>query len=350
MLLTNNLVKATTALLGLLIIAGTSQAMPQPGALFANLPEQCATPDAFDIAPDGSLTLSCPNFANKKLQGELYSLDQNGTVKHLTTVPSLTFKKKANPMGIAYGPDGGLYVADARGAKYGRILKMNFQGNTLVSTEVIASGFNPNGLRFHNGYLYATQLNLPKVKSKTPTSGIYQFNANDRNVVVNNTLDDKQLIFTVESTTKKPGLDGIAFDSKGNLYAGHISDGTVYRFTLDAQQQIASQQVYAKVPAEAGIDGMAFDSEDNLYLAGFAQNQILKIDTNNQVSLIAEYMDNDGSNGQLDQPADLIVYNNKLIISNFDLMVQKGFRNSKHSKPYTLSVIDLATINFDLTK
>ncbi|MDO6721227.1 SMP-30/gluconolactonase/LRE family protein [Psychrosphaera sp. 1_MG-2023] len=350
MLLTNNFVKATTALLALLIVSGTSQAMPQPATLFANLPQQCVTPDAFDVAPNGSLTLSCPNFANRKLQGELFSLTQNGTVKHLATVPSLSLKTKANPMGIAYGPDGGLYIADSRGAKHGRILKMNFRGDTLISTEVIASGFNPNGLRFHNGYLYATQLNLPKVKSKTPTSGIYQFNATDRNVMVNNTLNDKQLIFTVESTTNKPGLDGIAFDSKGNLYSGHISDGTVYRFTFDAQQNISSQQIYAKVPAASGIDGMAFDSEDNLYLAGFAQNQILKIDTNKQVSVIAEYLDNDGSNGQLDQPADLIVYNNKLIISNFDLMVQEGFRNTKHSKPYTLSMIDLATINFDLTK
>ena len=29
--------------------------------LFTELPNYCPTPEAFDIAPDGSLTLSCPN-------------------------------------------------------------------------------------------------------------------------------------------------------------------------------------------------------------------------------------------------------------------------------------------------
>jgi len=99
--------------------------------------------------------------------------------------------------------------------------------------------------------------------------------------------------------------------------------------------------IYAQAPNTAGIDGMSIDQAGNLYLAGFSQNQILKVDTQGTVSVIADYPDNDGSNGQLDQPADLIVYDNKLIISNFDLMITEGMLNTKHSKPYTLSVINL---------
>ncbi|MDC2891225.1 hypothetical protein [Psychrosphaera algicola] len=87
MLLTNNFVKATTALLALLIVSGTSQAMPQPATLFANLPQQCVTPDAFDVAPNGSLTLSCPNFANRKLQGSYFRLPK--TVLLTTLLPCL---------------------------------------------------------------------------------------------------------------------------------------------------------------------------------------------------------------------------------------------------------------------
>ena len=59
------------------------------------------------------------------------------------------------------------------------------------------------------------------------------------------------------------------------------------------------------------------------------------------MELLAHYPDNDGAEGGLDQPADVIVYNGKLIISNFDLMVVQGMINSKHGKPYTISYLDL---------
>jgi len=315
----------------------------QPAKLFAILPDICPTPDALAVAPDGSLTLSCPNFANNKLKGELLSLDSSGKVSHLATVPSLRFKKKSNPMGIAYDEDGNLYVADARGAKFGRILKLTFDNKKLVKTEVIASGFNPNGIRINKGYIYATQLQMPKVKSELTTSSIYRFPLTARNIKVSNTLADKALFFhtTTENPKIKFGLDGLDFDSKGNLYTADLGDGEIYKLTLDKQQQLVKQQLFAIVPNDVRPDGLVFDSKDNMYLAGFGLNQIYKITPQGSVSKIADYQDNDGSNGQLDQPADLMVYQDKLIISNFDLMKGQGIRNSGHGKPYTLSYIEL---------
>jgi sugar lactone lactonase YvrE len=311
--------------------------------LFSQLPDNCPTPDAFDLAPDGSLTLTCPNYANRKLEGELFRLGKTGNVTHLATVPRIDKNNKANPMGLAYGPDGALYVADSRGPKHGRILKLTFEGKKIVSSDIVASGLNPNGLRYHQGYLYATQPKMPKVKTTKSTSVVYRFKASDRDIKVTNTLADENIIFSVETQNpdRQFGLDGLVFDQKGYLYTTDFGDGTIYRLTLDDQGQVAQSEIYAQAPNTAGIDGMSIDQVGNLYLAGFSQNQILKVNTQGTVSIIADYPDNDGSNGQLDQPADLIVYGNKLIISNFDLMVSKGMLNSKHSKPYTLSVIDL---------
>ncbi len=335
--------KAISVVLSSLIFAGSACANLQPAKLFANLPSNCPTPDAFDIAPNGNLTLSCVNYADKNSEGELLSITPQGVVSHLATVPRLNEKRKSNPMGIAYGPDGELYVADARGVKNGRILKLTFNNNKLASTEVIAKGINPNGLRYHNGYIYITQLVMPKVKTKNNTSAIYRFKASDRNIKVTNTLADKQIIFSTETENAhvKFGLDGIAFDKQGNLFTANLGDGIVYKLTLNNNGKVTSKSIYATVPAEARVDGIAFDQHDNLYLAGFGQNQIFKIDNKQTLTKLADYPDNDGSNGQIDQPADLIVYNNKLIISNFDLMKGKGIRNTKHSKPYTLSSINL---------
>ncbi|MGJ8679447.1 SMP-30/gluconolactonase/LRE family protein [Paraglaciecola sp.] len=335
------LISATTAALMLpfSIMAGSLT----PAKLFANLPDNCPTPDAFDIAPNGSLTLTCPNYANRKLQGELYSLSAEGLVTHLVTVPKLKQKNKANPMGLAYGPEGELYIADSRGPKNGRILRLTFNNNKIESTQVIASGLNPNGLRYHQGYIYVTQPKMPKVKSKKSTSAVYRFKATDSNLKMTNTLADTHIIFSVETQNpvRQFGLDGLVFDQQGRLYTTDFGDGTIYRLTLNKDGLVTNKETYAQVPNTTGVDGMAIDPAGNLYLAGFSQNQILKVDTQQKVTVIADYPDNNGSNGQLDQPADLIVYKNKLIISNFDLMVSKGMLNSKHSKPYTLSVIDL---------
>ena len=68
------------------------------------------------------------------------------------------------------------------------------------------------------------------------------------------------------------------------------------------------------------------------------------MDTNKRVSVIAEYPDNNGANGELDQPADLMEHKGRLYISNFDLMVEAGMKNTGHSKPYTISVINLAEV------
>lgn len=311
--------------------------------LFASLPDCCPTPDAFDIAPDGSLTLSCPNYANKTKPGVLLRISKNGKVTKLVKVPTLIGSNIAKPMGITYDNNGFLYVCDNQTNK-GRLLRMRIKKNKLISTDVIAYGFNSiNGIRHHNGFVYVTQTQLPKLKKDKVVGGVYRFKTTDRNIKVNNDEMDKNLLYT--SVTQNPerqvGLDGLVFNKKGELFVGNLGDATIYKLTLDAEGKLINEDIYAKLPINSAPDGINIDAKGNLYVAGFAQNQIFKIDTQQNVELLANYPDNDGAEGGLDQPADLIVYNGKLIISNFDLMVVKGMVNSKHNKPYTISFLEL---------
>lgn len=337
------IIKLSFSFLALLIFSAfVANQLPQPAKLFAELPNYCPTPDAFDVAPDGSLILSCPNFADKNQNGVLVRITKDGEISKFADVPVLAESGKAQPMGIAFDDDGALYVCDNQGK--GRLLKMTFEHNELKNTEVVAYNFKSiNGIRYKDGALYVTQTKLPKFKTKNATSGVYRFNTSDRDIKINNDSSDANLIYSEETTNpnRQVGIDGLVFDKEGNLIVGNLGDARLTKLILTAEGKVSKTELYAQLPITAAPDGINIDNEGNLYVAGFAQNQIFKVDTNKKITLIAQYPDNDGSDGSLDQPADLIVYGDKLVISNFDLMVAKGMVNTKHGKPYTLSYIDL---------
>lgn len=313
----------------------------QSATLFASLPDSCPTPDGLAIAPNGSLTLACTNYANKgNKPGVLLSISPTGKITNLGKTPGKKKNSKGRPMGIAYAPDGSLYACDS-----GRILRLTFKNGEIATTEIVARGLtSPNGLRIHNGAIYISLLQMKKIKSANMTSAIYRFSLDDRNVNVKSTEQDHQLLFKVE--TKNPirqfGLDGLVFDKKGHLYTGNFGDGEIYKLTLSADgKKVVNKEIYAQLPNDTGLDGITIDKTGNLYVAGFLKNQVLKVNTNRDVSVIAQYPDNNSSNGELDQPSEVIVYGNSLVISNFDLLRGVGIVNTKHSAPYTLSSIQL---------
>ncbi len=322
------------------------------GQLFATLPDYAPTPDAFAIAPDGSVILSCPNFADTSQQGVLLRLSKDGNkITKITNTPILQSTKKAHFMGLTFDDKGVLYVCDNQGwtgtkegQNQGRLLRLTLDKDKVVNTEVIASNMShPNGVRYRNGFLYVTQSMLPKIKSEKLTSGIYKFKTTDRNIKLNNDKMDKKLIFTNETKNAKCqyGLDGLVFNKNGELFVGDFGDGAIFKLYLNKEGNVKNSEVYATCPKDSGIDGMDFDDKGNLYVAGFSRNQILKVMPNGIVKIIAQYPDNDGSNGQIDQVADVIVYGNKLLISNFDCVTDSGKTNRKHDKPYTISYLDI---------
>lgn len=313
----------------------------QTAKLLANLPDSCPTPDAFATAPDGSLTLSCPNWAGKNRRGMLLSIDSNGQISEIGSIA--TEHGYAFPMGLAYGDQGELYVANNAGEGKGSILRLVLENTKIANVEVVAKGMSsPNGIRYHQGELYMTQLRLPKANTSTISSGLYRFKSSDRNVYVSSNLKSPHLIFSeqTDNLDRQFGLDGLIFDSEGRLYVSDFGDGQIFQLTFQDDKTV-SASTFATLPTTTGIDGLAIDSQDNLYAAGFLQNQIWKIGQDKKTQLIADYPDNNGSNGQIDQPADVWVWQDKLVISNFDLMSGDGIENSGHGKPYTISYIDL---------
>ena len=328
-----------------------TQRMLKQTNLFVELPDYAPTPDAMAIAPNGDLILSCPNFADTKKTGCLIRISKEKSITKIKNTPVLQTTQKAHFMGLTFDDKGFLYVCDnqgwpgtKKGQNQGRILRLKINGNRIISSEIIAYGLaHPNGIRFYNGYLFVTQSMLPKFKTEKLTSGIYKFKTSDRNIKINNDDSDENLIFTnqTQNADCQYGLDGLVFSDKGELFVGDFGDGTIFKLTLDKNGKVKKKIIYALCSNKIGIDGMNFDKNNNLYIAGFSQNKILKINSKGKISTIAQYSDNDGTNGKLDQPADVIIYNNKLIISNFDCVTDQNKVNRKHDKPYTLSSLNI---------
>jgi sugar lactone lactonase YvrE len=231
---------------------------------------------------------------------------------------------------------------------------------------VVAKGIShPNGIRYRDGNLFVTVSALPKVKRPDGllVSGVYRFPAAGKEIAVNNTLDDKSLIasFVTHNRFTQYGLDGIVFDSKGNLYVGNFGDGTIHKLVLDAAGDVVANTLFAHTdfdtardPAQPGFlsyaaktkmrttDGICVDADNNLYVADFSNNSIDKVTPSGQITVLAHNDDTDGQTGLLNEPGEPIVWGGRLIVSNFDAVSGPDKVHTAHHSPATLSVIELS--------
>ena len=275
-------------------------------------------------------------------------------------------------MGIAFGSDGDLFVCDnqnwptgngERGEiNQGRLLRLKLGESGIEKTTVVAQGIShPNGVRIRDGQAYVTVSMLPKVKRADGllTSAVYRFDVDAEGIELTNTLDDPNLL--VSFATKNPdcqyGADGLAFDSKGNLFVGNFGDGALHKVMFDAEGNVAASCVFAKTDFDTPMsspqfakdmtkgkmrttDGICIDKSDNIYVADFSNNAVCRVDPEGNITVLAQSPDCDGSKGGLDQPGEPILWQGKLVLSCFDIVTGPDKVNTGHDRPFTLAWIE----------
>lgn len=327
----------------------------QTPKLFTLLPEEyVSTPDGMEIDKNGDMILSCPNFADMSMPSCICRIDQEGHVTKWFDVPLNEETQEARSMGIAFGPDGDLYIVDNQGwtgrpdlIRQGRILRVHFEDDKVSKVTIVAKHMeHPNGIRIKGEYMYVTQSTMEKVKTESGNalSCIYRFHLDDHDIDITNTLEDRNIFLSYETYNPQDqyGLDGIVFDHQGNLYVGNFGDGEVFRITFNEDGSVKENRSFAKDAENLrSTDGMTIDQYGNIYVADFVVNAIAKIAPDGTVTRIAQSPDTDGFHGELDQPGEPCFWNGRIIVSCFDCVTGGDKVNTAHELPATMSMLEV---------
>jgi len=330
---------------------------PQPkplakAELLLELPDECNTPDGMCLLPDGNIILACPNLNDPSKPAVLAKITPDNKLEHFYDCPLHPDTGKAYPFGLCVDAEGNnLYMADLqwfadpKNPNYkSRVLRIPLedgkpgQAVTLVEGMVVA-----NAVIIKDGYIYVSDTSM--VPGSDPLiSGVFRVKLDEEGLQLKKPLiDDPHLIGTIKTHNLKVGFgaDGLTFDSKGNLYIGNYADGTLHKIAFDEEGNPGEPEIFARVEFMRCCDGIFCDKKtDKIYVADSLANAVQVVSPDGSVQTLAVDPDNDGSDGRLDQPCEVLLRGNELIVSNMDFPVATGV-NTKVDKPYTMSVIRL---------
>jgi sugar lactone lactonase YvrE len=353
------------------------------------LPKEFATPDGLAVNPKtGSLFMSVPNFARrpndtgvKVFPGVLAKVDvaagKAETVLELEKIKEIEIAdagiKQIGPMGLSFGPDGNLYVADNQyffndKKVKSRILRVLMDGDKPTGkVEVAVDGTNlSNAICWtkDGNYVYLTDtfFDLPGTHG---SGGVWQFKKDEilqagsganppvKLAPITKGLGDDPHLIAFHEVKKLPGCgnggpDGLTVDKNGVIYYGFFDTGEMHRLVVDADgKKVAADEIHTAGKYFHCCDGIYYDAGTNkVYINDSAANAIHAFtppdDTKAPVVLetVWENGDTDGADGSLDQPCECVVIGKKMIIVNFDWPFPE-LLNTASDDPSTLSVIEL---------
>lgn len=326
--------------------AASAAQLKTPKLLF-DLTGRFTNPDGMTLKDD-IIYLTMNNLASKK-PARIMRITKDDKLEDVIELPVHPETGVVSPLGNGFGPDGNLYVNDNQsfaGNPMGlsRLLRVVFDNGKAVRVETVATGMNQaNGLAVKGDAIYVCDTSFD---TKDPhTSGVYRLPLSelsaDNSLKIKAGKDDPHCILNLTTTGKWPvGANGLAFDSKGNLYVCNFGDCVLWKAVFDAAGKVAEFKPFcdAKAAGIESLDGAQFDGQGYVWVADFIGNAVARISTDTgKAEIIAKNPPGEGTGGALDAPSECIRRGNKLYVSNIDLT----FGPNTADAYQTMSIIDL---------
>ncbi len=316
-------------------------------SIAVELPETCNTPDGMTLDATGNIILCCPNFGDPSHPAKLMKISLKGKLTEFFTLPVHPETKKACPLGIDFGADGNLYVADcqAQGGNKdykSRLLRVRVKDGKAVGCDVVVTGFiMANAVSAHGDSIYVTETEIDGSVSPMP-SGVYRFEISElagKPIKLLPGGKDKHLIAKLYTKNEewKVGANGLGFAAAGNMFVCKFGDAAINKITLKPSGQVDTNEVFAQGQGMMCCDGLNVDQQTgDVYVADFLGNAVHRIDAaTGKVTTLAKNGDTDGAGGLLDKPSEVRLRGGKLYVSNIDLPLA----GNTYDKPHTISVI-----------
>lgn len=341
-----------TVSLAMLLVAGCANPPGERAArgagLQIDLPDYCNTPDAMAVLSDGTIILSVPNFTDPTSPGVLMKVSRDNKVTLYSKLPAHPATGRVYPMGVREAPSGDLYVADCQALEkpkgLSRLLRVHVKNGRPTRVTVVAKGLDvANGVAIRDGFVYLTDSAVGKLDDGAVLSAVYRFRLDEENVTIRPGGSDPHRVATLKTYNDKlpVGADGIDFDKNGDLFVANCGDATIEKIVLDGKGKVVKKTVFVKSGRMKSADGIFYDARTGLlYVADILGNAIFAVSPGGTVTEVARNGDCTGADGLLDGPSEAVVRGDEIIVANFD-RVFPGSVNTKHDKPYTLSVIKM---------
>lgn len=315
--------RASLALAFVLGLAASTTADAAPGAVVTvagsqgqgDGNEQLDQPIAIALGPDGALYVS--DYSNGRVQK--VELNASGVATSTSTVLGGTVSAPLNgPFGIAFDPNGVMYLAETG---ENRILRIVFDdpANPTITTVAGQATLGAGDV-----------LSTPRGIALAPDGALFianTFGFNVRRLVLDTDGVPQSITTVVDTAAVGAGFwmpQGLAIDDNGVVYLAAAATDRIYRFTVDAGGTPSAITITAGTgtPYEVNApNGLAFDLDGSLFVAGVNDNTVRRLTLDGSgiatSSEIVGGQNGEGSGpGQLEDPNGVAVTANGSLIIN----------------------------------
>lgn len=344
------------------------------------LPEGALHPDGMTVNPKtGDIILAVPVIGDKG-NAWLLKIDAEDNVSNYFELPAHPETGRVTPLGIAFGPDDNLYIADSQclGGNpnhKSRLLRVVHEEGKPVRAEVLVTGITQaNGLEIFDNKIYVAETQVdPAIVEMPMTSGVFCFDISEfkgeLQVVrkgryrthapgpppVLHVLPyqkDPHFIFSFQTADvdrngqQKVGANGIGLSKDGVLYVANFGDKKIIEVKLakDGKTVISNRDLNDGKGLNESVDGLKVCPKGYLFFADYVGNAVCVTNpANGKTILIAKNPTNPDAEakkaGAFDRCSEVCLRGAKLYVANIDL--------EDNNAPHTISVIDLTGIDFD---